>query len=106
VPYTGSTSLSSLYPGDAYVDQVALDGYNRGTTQTWIRDMFAALAQHPEIRGFTWFDCAKETDWRIDSSAASLDTRRRQRRSRDAAATSRPWLAPPTGGPAAPGRGW
>ena len=35
VPYTGSTALSELYPGDTYVDEVALDGYNWGTTQTW-----------------------------------------------------------------------
>ena len=115
VPYVGSTPLSSVYPGDAYVDQVALDGYNWGATQpwstwtsfwdlfspgvaelrsltdkplmvgevgsaerggdkaAWVRDMFAALAQHPEVRGFTWFDFAKETDWRIDSTPGSLD---------------------------------
>jgi beta-mannanase len=115
VPYTGSTPLTSLYPGDAYVDEVALDGYNWGSTQSWstwtsfwdlfsggvaqlrsltakplfiaevataesggskaawISDMFTTLATHPEIRGFTWFDHAKETDWRIDSSVESLD---------------------------------
>ena len=115
VPYTGSTQLSSVYPGDAYVDQVALDGYNWSTLQpgsawtsfwgvfsagvteiravsgkplfvgevgcpevggdkaAWVRDMFATLAQHPEIRGFTWFDYDKETDWRVDSSSTSLD---------------------------------
>lgn len=115
VPYTGSTPLSSVYPGDAYVDEVALDGYNWGSTQSWstwtsfwdlfssgvtqlraltakplfiaevataeaggskaawISDMFATLAAHPEVRGFTWFDHAKETDWRIDSSAESMD---------------------------------
>jgi hypothetical protein len=114
VPYPGATPLASLYPGDAYVDQVALDGYNWGTTQpwstwtpfwdlfspgvrelqsitskplligevasadqggskaAWIQGMFAALARHPEVRGFTWFDFAKETDWRIDSTTASL----------------------------------
>ncbi|MFA7267665.1 MAG: glycosyl hydrolase, partial [Candidatus Nanopelagicales bacterium] len=30
VSYEGSTPLTSLYPGDAYVDWVALDGYNWG----------------------------------------------------------------------------
>jgi hypothetical protein len=35
VPYPGSTPLASLYPGDAYVDRVGLDGYNWGTTQSW-----------------------------------------------------------------------
>lgn len=115
IPYPGSTPLASLYPGDAYVDQVALDGYNWGTSQpwstwtsfwdifsggvselraltakplvigevgstelggdkaAWVREMFATLAQHPEIRGFTWFHYDKETDWRIDCSPASLE---------------------------------
>lgn len=34
-PYYGSVPLSGLYPGDNYVDIVALDGYNWGTTQSW-----------------------------------------------------------------------
>ncbi len=114
VPYTGSTSLRSEYPGASYVDKVALDGYNwsnlsPGSTWTsfadifgpgirqlrrlstkpvyigevgcpevggdkaaWVDDMFAWLAGHPEVRGLTWFDFNKETDWRIDSSAATL----------------------------------
>jgi hypothetical protein len=29
--FTGSTGLTSLYPGDAYVDWTCIDGYNRGT---------------------------------------------------------------------------
>ncbi|WP_308113619.1 glycosyl hydrolase [Arthrobacter sp. ISL-30] len=35
VPYWGSTPLSGLYPGAGYVDIVALDGYNWGTSQSW-----------------------------------------------------------------------
>jgi hypothetical protein len=31
VSYPGSTSLESLYPGNAYVDWTCMDGYNRGT---------------------------------------------------------------------------
>jgi hypothetical protein len=31
VEYSGSTSLASLYPGDAYVDWTGIDGYNWGT---------------------------------------------------------------------------
>jgi beta-mannanase len=30
-----STPFAEVYPGDAYVDWVALDGYNWGTTQSW-----------------------------------------------------------------------
>ncbi|WP_104169202.1 glycoside hydrolase family 26 protein [Cryobacterium sp. M23] len=35
IPYTGSTPLAGLYPGAAYVDVVALDGYNWGTSAAW-----------------------------------------------------------------------
>jgi beta-mannanase len=36
VSFTGSTPMQGLYPGDDYVDWVALDGYNRATsTSNW-----------------------------------------------------------------------
>jgi hypothetical protein len=35
VPYWGSTPLDGLYPGPGYVDAVALDGYNWGTSADW-----------------------------------------------------------------------
>jgi hypothetical protein len=35
VDYSGSTPLKELYPGDAYVDYVGIDGYNWGTSQSW-----------------------------------------------------------------------
>lgn len=35
VPYWGSTPLDGLFPGLAYVDAVALDGYNWGTSAAW-----------------------------------------------------------------------
>jgi hypothetical protein len=35
VPYWGSTPLDALYPGPSYVDAVALDGYNWGTSASW-----------------------------------------------------------------------
>ncbi|MDF9715083.1 hypothetical protein INN71_13230 [Nocardioides sp. ChNu-153] len=115
VPFAGTPALASIYPGDAYVDAVGLDGYNWGTSQdwstwgsftdvfgagvaelrtlttkplvigevgcaedggdkaAWITDMFAVLAAHPEISGFTWFNVAKEADWRVESTQASLD---------------------------------
>jgi len=34
VEYAGSTPLAGLYPGDAYVDWLAIDGYNWGTSRT------------------------------------------------------------------------
>ncbi|GAC1490262.1 MAG: hypothetical protein NVS2B15_08840 [Pseudarthrobacter sp.] len=51
VPYYGSTDLAGLYPGAGYVDVVALDGYNWGTSASWSawispQDLFApGLAQ-------------------------------------------------------------
>lgn len=33
VAYNGSTPLAGLYPGDAYVDWVGIDGYNWGTSK-------------------------------------------------------------------------
>lgn len=46
VPYWGSTDLAGLYPGGGYVDVVALDGYNWGTSASWSgwvspQDLFA-----------------------------------------------------------------
>lgn len=36
VNFPGSTSLASLYPGNAYVDWICMDGYNHGThTSQW-----------------------------------------------------------------------
>lgn len=116
VAYTGSTPFADAYPGDPYVDWMALDGYNRGTSQpgsTWrsLRDVFApshdalaALSTRPmmiaevssaeeggdkaawirvglltdlptflpRIRAVVWFDENKESDWRVNSSPASL----------------------------------
>jgi beta-mannanase len=34
VSFSGSTSLSALYPGNAYVDWTCMDGYNRGTNSS------------------------------------------------------------------------
>lgn len=51
VPYQGAVPLPGLFPGAGYVDVVALDGYNWGTSQSWSAwtpawDLFGAgLAQ-------------------------------------------------------------
>jgi hypothetical protein len=37
VTYPGSTPLAQVYPGHAYVDLIAVDGYNWGTSQSWSR---------------------------------------------------------------------
>jgi hypothetical protein len=112
-----TTPFRDVYPGDAFVDWMALDGYNGGTALPWggwtsLEDVFAASydalvalsprpmlvaetasaeaggdkaawirsglletipSRFPRVRGVVWFEERKETDWRVESSAASLD---------------------------------
>jgi hypothetical protein len=35
VPSGSANAISAYWPGDAYVDYAAMDGYNAGTTQSW-----------------------------------------------------------------------
>ncbi len=111
-----SVPFSEVYPGDAYVDWIGIDGYNWGTTQSWsswtglaavigpsydklvdmthkpmmiaetastelggdkaawIRQGFfdEVPSRFPRVRAIIWFHENKETDWRVDSSPASL----------------------------------
>jgi Glycosyl hydrolase family 26 len=111
--YTGSTPLPRLYPGDAYVDWLGVDGYNWGTVRPsttwrsfrqvfrptltslrrlsrrpimlsevastevggdkarWITNFFRGLERNRDVLAFVWFNHRKETNWRIESSAAS-----------------------------------
>lgn len=121
ISYNGSTPMSGLYPGSAYVTRTGLDGFNFGskgapytwvrpwdvlgsslgalayvapdknilvtetasteteganTKATWISDLVYYLnhwgdGKPQRVEGFIWFDINKETNWRIDSSAAS-----------------------------------
>lgn len=110
----GSCPFTAFYPGDSWVDWVALDGYNYagvddvawmsfqqifgpsyailshlsqrpmmvgetasteqgGNKAGWISQTFAQIpSQYPQIHAVIWFDRNKETDWRVDSSTASL----------------------------------
>ncbi len=116
VEYNGSTPFANVYPGDAYVHWVGMDGYNWGTTQSWsswmgLAEVFGPSydkladmtnkpmmiaetastelggdkaawirqgllnevpSRFPRIRAVVWFDENKETDWRVNSSRASL----------------------------------
>lgn len=111
----------SAYPGDDYVDAIAIDGYNFGDTlphsrwqsfeqifaapyeralrrapgkpifigetgcsstggdkARWLRDMDAALrGPFSRIESVTWFEAAKEADWRLVSSQSSADAARK-----------------------------
>ncbi|HEY8909782.1 MAG TPA: glycosyl hydrolase [Desulfosporosinus sp.] len=110
-------SFMDAYPGDDYVDYVAIDGYNWGTSRSWgnwegfrqiFDDAYNALASgstrsviitevasteiggnkaawitdmkkqiqakvYSKLVAAIWLNENKETDWRIQSSASSLE---------------------------------
>lgn len=109
----GHCPFTAFYPGNKWVDWVALDGYNYaqvegdrwmtfkqifgpsyaritrlssrpvmigetastelgGSKPQWILGIASALEHFTRIKALVWFDRIKETDWRIDSSPASL----------------------------------
>jgi hypothetical protein len=44
-----------------------------GNKAAWISDAASRMpAAYPQLRAFIWFNMKKETDWRVESSAASL----------------------------------
>lgn len=116
VRYGSNYPFASLYPGSAYVDWVAMDGYNwggqvaghpgwqsmasiflntynqllpygkpimiaetasaegGGDKAAWIQNSYFSdiPTKMPRIRAVIWFNQSAETDFRINSSAASL----------------------------------
>ncbi len=117
VPATDWNDPFKTYPGDNYVDAVAIDGYNFGDTlahsrwqsfeeifarpyaravekfpnkpifiaetgcastggdkSKWLREMDIALrGKFSRVESVTWFEAAKEADWRMVSSQPSAD---------------------------------
>jgi hypothetical protein len=54
------------------IGETASTGYG-GNKARWITQAFRSLpSRFPRIRAIIWFDRDKETDWQVDSSAASL----------------------------------
>ena len=50
-------------------------GGNQAKKVSWIQNLFAGMADNPQIIGFAWFDQSIEgNDWRIESSVAATDT--------------------------------
>ncbi|MPZ22348.1 MAG: hypothetical protein GEU28_02130 [Dehalococcoidia bacterium] len=114
VGYDGTTPFADIYPGNAHVDWIGLDGYNGGSQLDWggwltfsqiFKGSYEQLVGHgkpmmvaevgssehggnkarwissamnneipesmPAFRAVLWFNEFRETDWRIESSAAS-----------------------------------
>lgn len=53
--------------GEIGTEEVA--GREKGA---WVRDAYDRMLRDPQIAGAVWFNMNKESDWRINSSAASL----------------------------------
>jgi beta-mannanase len=54
VEYAGTTPFRRIYPGDKYVDWVALDGYNAGTALDWGGWIDFAQIFRSSYRKLTW----------------------------------------------------
>ena len=63
--------LHALAPGLPIELAELASSEDGGSKAAWIRDAIEFLRAHPEITTAVWFNLHKETDWRIQSSAAS-----------------------------------
>ncbi len=64
--------LSKLGPHSFWMVETA-SAENGGDKAAWVRDMFTSKA-FPRVTAIVWFNEQKEADWRVQSSAASLET--------------------------------
>jgi glycosyl hydrolase family 26 len=48
-------------------------GYDKGA---WVRSAYEQMLRDPQVVGAVWFNMNKEADWRVNSSAGSLDAYR------------------------------
>jgi beta-mannanase len=84
-PYERLTALGSQ---DVWMVEIA-SAEKGGDKAMWVKDMFASKA-FPKVTAIIWFNENKETDWRVQSSPASLEA---FRTTLDATAQSRTLLA-------------
>ena len=68
----GVAELDALTARPLHVTETGAPEGAGGDKAAWVTDMWAWLDAHPEVSGLTWFSLAKEADWRVDSSEASL----------------------------------
>lgn len=68
-PYERVTNLGKQ---DVWIVETASTEVG-GNKAAWIKDMFSSRTL-PKVTAIIWFNEAKETDWRVQSSQASLET--------------------------------
>lgn len=64
------TEIRSFTSKPLWITEVASTEQG-GDKAAWIADMFSTIQNDPRISGLVWFNANKETDWRIESSAAA-----------------------------------
>ncbi|MHA7284088.1 glycoside hydrolase family 26 protein [Arthrobacter sp. TMS2-4] len=69
----GIAQLRQLAPGTPIMIAETASSELGGSKPQWISSLFEYVSAQPDVVGLVWFHIAKETDWRIDSSAASAD---------------------------------
>jgi beta-mannanase len=67
----GLQALRALAPGKPVIISETASTELGGSKPDWVRSMVSYLSSQPDVTAFVWFHYLKETDWRLDSSAAS-----------------------------------
>jgi endoglucanase len=67
------SDLAARYPTKPIIiGEFATQEGASGQKAQWIADAYAKMRANPHVVGAIWFNANKETDWRVESSAASL----------------------------------
>lgn len=64
-------ALRTIAPGKQIVITETASTETGGSKPDWNTALVSYLRAQPDVSGFVWFNLNKETDWRINSSAAS-----------------------------------
>jgi beta-mannanase len=66
--------LTAAAPGKPFMIGEFASTELGGDKAAWITDAASRIStQYPQMKAFIWFNMNKETDWRVESSAASLN---------------------------------
>ena len=67
--------LTSVAPGKPFMIGEFASSEMGGSKAAWITDAASRIAspEYSQIKAFIWFNMNKETDWRVESSASSLN---------------------------------
>jgi len=65
--------VTALAPTKPFMIGEFASSESGGSKSAWINDAASRMqSAYPQLRAFIWFNMNKETDWRVESSAASL----------------------------------